>query len=166
MPVTDERGIFERISLGAFQAGLSWVTILRKRPALRRAFGEFDPDTVAAYTDSDVARLLGDLTIIRNRRKILAAITNASATTRLRDHGGLAALVWSFKPDRTPQPRTTSDIPVRSAESAALSRALGGDGYVFVGPVTMFALMESTGIIDTHLIGSYRRGSSGVWPAS
>jgi DNA-3-methyladenine glycosylase I len=164
MPVTDERGLFERISLEAFQAGLSWAAVLRKRPALRRAFDEFDPDAVAGYAGSDVERLLGDPAIIRNRRKILAVITNARATIRLRDQGGLAALVWSFKPERTPRPATIAEIPVRSPESAALSGALRARGCVFTGPVTMFALMESAGIIDTHLLGSHRRGTSGIWP--
>jgi len=122
MPVTDERGLFEQISLEAFQAGLPWVTVLCKRPALRRAFDEFDPDAVAGYTGSDVERLLGEPAIIRNRRKILAVITNARATIRLRGQGGLAALAWSFKPEPTPRPATIAKIPVRSPESAALSR--------------------------------------------
>jgi DNA-3-methyladenine glycosylase I len=164
LPVTDERGLFERISLEAFQAGLSWATVLRKRPALRRAFDEFDPYAVADYADGDVERLLGDPAIIRNRRKILAVITNARATIRLRDQGGLAALVWSFKPERTLRPVTMAEIPVRSPESAALSAALRAHGYVFTGPVTMFALLESCGIIDTDLLGSHRRGTSGIWP--
>jgi DNA-3-methyladenine glycosylase I len=140
------------------------ATVLRKRPALRRAFDEFDPDAVAGYAGGDVERLLGDPAIIRNQRKILAVITNARATIQLRDQGGLAALIWSFKPERTPRPVTMAEIPVRSPESAALSGALRAHGYVFTGPVTMFALMESCGIIDTHLLGSYLRGTSGIWP--
>ncbi|MDO4887845.1 MAG: DNA-3-methyladenine glycosylase I [Actinomycetaceae bacterium] len=164
MPVLDERGIFERLCLEAFQAGLSWVTILRKRPAFRAAFAGFDPDTVAAYTDDDVERLMADASIVRNRAKIRAAITNARATVALREKGGLSDFVWSFKPDRTPRPQTADDVPSLSAESKALAKALRGEGFVFVGPTTMFALMEAIGIIDTHLVGSHRRGSSGVWP--
>ena len=104
MPVRDERGMFERLSLEAFQSGLSWVTILRKRPAFRAAFDDFEPDVVARYTDDDVARLLADAGIVRNRAKVLATVTNARATVDLRADGGLVDLVWSFRPDRTPEP--------------------------------------------------------------
>ncbi|HEY5303460.1 MAG TPA: DNA-3-methyladenine glycosylase I [Acidimicrobiales bacterium] len=164
MPVDDERGLFERISLEAFQGGLSWATILRKRPAFRAAFNDFHPDTIADYTVSDVDRLLQDASIVRNRAKILAAITNARATVKLRDDGGLVDLVWSFQPEATPEPRHFDEIPTKSPESLALSKALRTRGFVFVGPTTMFALMEAIGIIDTHLLDSHRRGSSGVWP--
>ena len=164
MPVRDEQGLFERISLEAFQSGLSWATILRKRPAFRTAFAGFHPETVAAFTDDDVARLMADAAIVRNRAKILATITNARATISLRDRGGLVDLVWSFQPAATPEPRTPDDIPTRSPESLALSAALRREGFVFVGPTTMFALMEAIGIIDTHLMASHRRCSSGVWP--
>lgn len=163
LPVRDERGLFERISLEAFQAGLSWATILRKRPAFRTAFHEFDPDVIAAYTDADVERLLGNAGIVRNRAKILATITNARATVALRDEGGLVSFVWSFQPDATPEPHSLAEIPTKTAESLALSKALRAKGFAFVGPTTMFALMEAIGIVDTHLVGSYRRGSSGVW---
>ncbi|TAM66649.1 MAG: DNA-3-methyladenine glycosylase I [Microbacteriaceae bacterium] len=164
MPVRDEHGMYERISLEAFQAGLSWATILRKRPAFRAAFADFDPDAVAAFTDIDIERLLADPGIVRNRLKIQAAITNARATIALREDGGLADFVWSFRPDATPTPSRYEDIPTQSPESVALSKALRRRGFAFVGPTTMFALMESIGMIDTHLIGSHRRGSSGVWP--
>ena len=164
MPITDEQGIYERISLEVFQAGLSWATILRKRPAFRTAFDDFRPDAVADYGEQDITRLLADGGIVRNRRKIQAAITNARATIRLREDGGLAELVWSFKPERTPEPRTLADIPTTSAESTALARELRRRGFVFIGPTSMFALMEAIGIVDTHLLDSYRRGSSGVWP--
>ena len=164
MPVRDERGMFERLSLEAFQAGLSWVTILRKRPGFRRAFDDFDPDTVAAYTRDDVARLLADPGIVRNRRKIEATITNAAATVALREEDGLVDLVWSFQPEQTPAPRSLAEVPASSAESRALSNALRSKGFVFVGPTTMFALMEAVGVVDTHLLDSHRRGSSGVWP--
>ena len=163
MPVRDERGMFERISLEAFQSGLSWATILRKRPAFRAAFADFDPDTVAAYDTDDVERLLGDAGIVRNRRKIEATVQNARATVALRPEGGLVDLVWSFRPVATPQPATFADVPTQSPESLALSKALRSKGFAFVGPTTMFALMEAVGIIDTHLVDSHRRGTSGVW---
>jgi DNA-3-methyladenine glycosylase I len=163
MPVRDEQGLFERLSLEAFQSGLSWATILRKRPAFRAAFDEFDPDRVAGYDGSDVERLMSDAGIVRNRRKIDATITNARATVALRAEGGLAELIWSFRPERTPEPASYADVPTTSPESVALAKTLRSKGFVFVGPTTMFALMEAVGIVDTHLVGSHRRGSSGVW---
>ncbi|MBU3064724.1 DNA-3-methyladenine glycosylase I [Nocardia sp. NEAU-G5] len=165
MPVTDEHGVYERICLEGFQSGLSWATILRKRPAFRATFADFDPDTVASYTDTDVERLMADTAIVRNRRKIIATITNARATVELRDGIGVAELVWSFQPDHTPRPRTFAEIPTTSAESIALSKELRRRGFAFVGPTTMYALMEAIGILDTHLLDSHRRGSSGIWPA-
>lgn len=164
MPVRDERGVFERLSLEAFQSGLSWRTILAKRPAFRAAFADFDPDVVAGFEDDDVARLLGDAGIVRNRAKIAATITNANATVALRTDGGLADLVWSFRPSDTPRPRTAAEVPTTSPESTALSKALRKRGFAFVGPTTMHALMEALGIVDTHLLGSHRRATSGVWP--
>ena len=163
MPVRDERGMFERLTLEAFQSGLSWVTILRKRPAFRAAFDDFDPDRVAAYDERDVARLMADAGIVRNLRKVEATISNAAATVALRDDGGLVDLVWSFRPGATPAPASYDEVPTQSAESKALAKALRGRGFVFVGPTTMFALMEAVGIVDTHLLGSHRRGTSGVW---
>jgi DNA-3-methyladenine glycosylase I len=167
MPVRDERGLFERLSLEAFQSGLSWATILRKRPAFRAAFDDFDPDAVSRYGEGDVARLMADAGIVRNRAKVLATITNARATVALRGdpEGDLAAFIWSFRPAETPRPRTYGDVPTASPESLALSKALKRKGFTFVGPTTMYALMEAVGIVDTHLLGSHRRGSSGVWPA-
>lgn len=164
MPIRDEQGLYERLSLEAFQAGLSWATILRKRPAFRTAFADFDPEKVARFDDSDVERLLNDASIVRNQRKILATINNAHATIKLRDKGGLADFIWSFQPDKTPRPRTIEEIPTKSAESLGLSKALRKEGFNFVGPTTMYALMEAVGIVDTHLLDSHRRGSSGVWP--
>ena len=164
MPVRDEQGMYERISLEAFQAGLSWATILRKRPAFRSAFDGFDPDVVARYGDDDVERLMADAGIVRNRAKIHATITNAQATIRLREKGGLARFVWSFQPSETPTPRTFDEVPTKSPESLALSKALRKEGFAFVGPTTMYALMEAVGIVDTHLLGSHRRGTSAVWP--
>jgi DNA-3-methyladenine glycosylase I len=163
MPVRDERGVFERLSLEAFQSGLSWRTILAKRPAFRTAFADFDADTVAAFGEDDVARLMADAGIVRNRAKILATITNANATIALRQDGGLADFVWSFRPTTTPEPRSSAEVPTKSDESLALSKALRKRGFAFVGPTTMYALMEALGIVDTHLMGSHRRGTSGVW---
>jgi DNA-3-methyladenine glycosylase I len=163
MPVHDERGVFERLSLEAFQSGLSWRTILAKRPAFRAAFADFDADTVAAFGEDDVARLMADAGIVRNRAKILATITNANATIALRQDGGLADFVWSFRPATTPEPRSSAEVPTKSDDSLALSKALRKRGFAFVGPTTMYALMEALGIVDTHLIGSHRRGTSGVW---
>lgn len=164
MPVRDERGVFERVVLEGFQAGLSWATILRKRPAFRAAFDDFDPDRIAGYDESDVERLMADAGIVRNRQKIEATIKNARATVALRSEMGLAALIWSFQPERTPQPRTFAQVPTSSPESVALSKELRRRGFSFVGPTTMYALMEAIGIVDTHLLDSHRRGSSGVWP--
>ncbi|WP_321814216.1 MULTISPECIES: DNA-3-methyladenine glycosylase I [unclassified Paraburkholderia] len=163
MPVLDERGLFERISLEAFQSGLSWLIVLQKREALRKAFSHFDPDLVAKFGAHDIERLLADTGIIRNRAKIDAAINNAQAVIELRKDGGLVEFIWSFKPAATPVPRTMADIPTTSEESIALSKALRKRGFKFVGPTTMFALMEAAGIVDIHLIDSHRRGSSGVW---
>ncbi|WP_123655548.1 DNA-3-methyladenine glycosylase I [Curtobacterium sp. ZW137] len=163
MPVRDERGVFERLSLEAFQSGLSWRTILAKRPGFRLAFADFDADTVAGFGEDDVARLMADAGIVRNRAKILATITNANATVALRDDGGLPEFVWSFRPATTPEPVTYADVPTKSDESVALSKALRKRGFAFVGPTTMYALMEALGIVDTHLVGSHRRGTSGVW---
>ncbi|MBX7443265.1 MULTISPECIES: DNA-3-methyladenine glycosylase I [unclassified Arthrobacter] len=165
LPVTDEQGLYERICLEGFQAGLSWATILRKRPAFRAAFADFDPEAVARYGEADVDRLMQDAGIIRNRLKIAATIRNAQATLDLRGDGGLVDFVWSFRPASTPAPVLPADIPTQSPESIALSKALRKRGFSFVGPTTMFALMEAVGIVDTHLLASHRRGSSGIWPS-
>lgn len=163
LPVRDERGLFERLSLEAFQSGLSWLTILRRRAGFRAAFHGFDVDRVASYDETDVARLMGDPGIIRNAAKVRATIGNARAAVDLRADGGLADLIWSFRPARTPAPQAPQDVPVTSPESAALSRALKRRGFAFVGPTTMHALMEAVGIIDTHLVGCPRRGCSGLY---
>ncbi|KQZ75164.1 DNA-3-methyladenine glycosylase I [Nocardioides sp. Root151] len=164
MPIREETALFERISLEAFQSGLSWATILRKRPNFRAAFDGFDAEKVAAYDDADRERLMADVGIVRNRRKVDATITNARATLALRDEGGLVDFVWSFQPSETPEPTTYADVPTQSPESLALSKALKKKGFAHVGPTTMYALMEAVGIVDTHLMASHRRGSSGVWP--
>lgn len=163
MPVRDEHGLFERLSLECFQSGLSWATILRKREAFRAAFRQFDPDVVSTFSEKDVEHLMADSGIVRNRAKILATINNAAATIALRADGGLVDFIWSFQPAETPAPRTLAEIPTVSEASTALSKALRKRGFAFVGPTTMHALMEATGMIDTHLIDSHRRGSSGVW---
>lgn len=165
VPVRDERGLFERLVLESFQSGLSWRTVLMKRPAFRVCFHDFEPDAVAAMTADDVTALLDEPKIIRNRRKIEAAIHNAHRTIALRDEGGLPALIWSFQPDRTPMPRTLSEIPTQSEESIALTKALKRKGFKHVGPTSMFALMEAIGMVDTHLLASHRRGSSGLFDA-
>lgn len=164
MPIREEKGLFERLSLEAFQSGLSWVTILRKRPAFRAAFQGFDPEAVADFGESDIDRLLSDPGIIRHRGKITATIANAQATLDLRSEGGLAEFIWSFKPADTPQPKTLAEVPTQSPESQALARALKAKGFRFVGPTTMFALMEAVGIVNTHLIGTHRRAAAGIWP--
>lgn len=163
MPVHGEAAVFERLALEGFQAGLSWATVLRKREAFRREFAGFEPEAVAAFTEADVERLLQCEEIIRNRQKIEATVSNAAAVIRLREKGGLEQLVWSFQPEQGLAPRTLEEIPSQSAESRALSKALKQEGFRFVGPTTMFALMEAIGVVDTHLVGSHRRGSSGVW---
>ncbi|MBB1035542.1 DNA-3-methyladenine glycosylase I [Dietzia sp. CQ4] len=163
MPVHDEAGLYERLVLEGFQSGLSWLTILRKRPAFREAFAGFSPDAVADFGEPDVTRLMADARIVRNRRKIDAAIGNARAVIALRAQGGLGELIWSYRPERTPEPRTMSEVPSRSPESEALARDLKRRGFGFVGPVTVFALMEAIGVVDTHLVESHRRGTSGIW---
>ena len=162
-PVRGEAAVFERLTLEAFQSGLSWLIILRKRPAFREVFGGFHLETVAAYDDARLAALMEDASIVRNRQKIEAARTNARAAVALRERGGLEDFVWSFRPDETPAPVTTEQLPTTSPESLALSKALKKAGFTFVGPTTMHALMEAIGIIDTHLVGCHRRGISGVW---
>lgn len=159
--VEGESAYFERLTLEAFQSGLSWATILRKRPAFREAFAGFDVDAVAGFDDADRARLMADAGIVRNRRKVDATITNAGATLALREAGdvdGLAGLLRSFAPDVGPAPRTVEEVPATSPESLALSKELKRRGFVFVGPTTMHALMEALGLVDTHLLGCHRRG--------
>ena len=154
-PVHDERGLFERISLEAFQSGLSWITILRKRDAFRAAFLNFEPDAVAKFGDRDVERLLGDAGIVRNRAKIEATIANARATVALRKAGpSLEELVWSHVPERVGRPAMTlSDLPASTAESTKLARELKKAGFRFVGPTTAYAAMQACGVVNDHLAG-------------
>ena len=158
--VHGESAHFERLTLEAFQSGLSWATILRKRESFREVFCGFDADVVAAFDEGDQARLLADARIVRNRLKVAAAVTNARATVALRDQEGLAALVLSFAPDVVPQPRDTDTMATTSPESLALSKELKRRGFVFVGPTTMYALMEAIGIFDPHLVGCHARGAA------
>jgi DNA-3-methyladenine glycosylase I len=160
VPVHGEVGLFERLSLEAFQSGLSWLTILRKRDAFRRAFAGFRPDAVAAFAEDDIARLLTDPGIVRNRAKIEATVRNARAVTELGED--LDSLLWSYAPDRAGHraPRTMAQLPTRTRESEAMAGMLRHRGFTFVGPVTCHALMQATGMVDDHLVGCFRRG---VW---
>jgi DNA-3-methyladenine glycosylase I len=163
MPIHGEAAHLERLTLEAFQSGLSWLTILNKREAFREVFAGFDADVVASYDEGDVERLMAEPRIVRNRRKIEAAIANARATVALRARGGLEDLIWSFRPATTPAPTHTGEMVTTSPESLALSKALKRAGFAHVGPTTMYALMEAVGIVDDHLVGCHRRGASGVW---
>lgn len=159
-PVHGETALFERLSLEAFQSGLSWLTILRKREGFRRAFAGFDADVVAAYGPADVERLLGDAAIVRNRAKIEAVVANAAAVVRLRDRGGLDALVWGHVPAvPSPPPVTLADVPAVTPESRALAAALRRAGLRFVGPTTAYAAMQACGLVDDHLVGCPARGA-------
>lgn len=149
-PVHERNALYERIVLEGFQSGLSWLTVLRKRPAFREDFAGFDPDVVARFTDDDVDRLLADPRIIRNRSKIEAAIANAKAIVGLKDTD-LDALLWSFAPtDAPPRPRCAADVPAQTAESAAMAKELKRRGFRFIGPVTAYALMQAVGMVDDH----------------
>ncbi|HEU4658796.1 MAG TPA: DNA-3-methyladenine glycosylase I [Capillimicrobium sp.] len=160
-PVRGDDALFERLCLEAFQSGLSWLTILRKREGFRAAFAGFSIPAVAAFGDGDVARLMADAGIVRNRRKIEAAIANARAAAALGD-GGLTELVWSFAPDPAarPAPRTLADVPAVTPESTALAKELKRRGFVFVGPTTAYAAMQACGLVDDHLAGCWARGAS------
>jgi DNA-3-methyladenine glycosylase I len=150
-PVRDSRALFEKLCLEAFQSGLSWLTILRKRPAFRAAFAGFAPEAVAAFGPADRARLLADARIVRNAAKIDAAIANARALLALEEP--LSELVWSFAPPPRPRPGSPEEIPARTPESAALAKALKRRGFSFVGPTTAYALMQACGLVDDHLAG-------------
>jgi DNA-3-methyladenine glycosylase I len=158
-PVRGDRELYERLTLEAFQSGLSWLTILRKRPAFRAAFAEFAPEVVAGYDAADVARLLADAGIVRNRAKIEAAVANAAATVAL-GPGGLTELVWSHQPAPRAAPRTLADVPAVTAESTALARALRAHGFRFVGPTTAYAAMQACGLVDDHLADCVARTAS------
>ena len=164
MPVHGEGPLLERITMEAFQAGLSWLTILRKRPAFREAFAAFDADVIAGYDELDVNRLMSDAGIVRNRAKVLATIQNARATVAVRAQGGLDALIWSHRPTTAEAPRSAHEMHARTPASAALARDLKSRGFVFVGPTTTWALMQAVGLVDDHLAGCHRRGASSIRP--
>nr|MBA2696447.1 DNA-3-methyladenine glycosylase I [Actinomycetota bacterium] len=147
-PVHGDDALYERLSLEAFQSGLSWLTILRKRAAFRSAFADFDPEVVAGYGPAQVQALLGDASIVRNRRKIEATIAGARATLALRESGGLEALVWSARPARQTRPRRLAEVPAHTAESAALARALKKAGFAHLGPTTVYAAMQAVGVVQ------------------
>ena len=158
-PVHDEVRLFEKICLEGFQAGLSWLTVLRKRPAFREVFADFDPATVASFDAADVDRLLGDPRIIRHRGKITATIANARAVTALHAEGGtLDALVWSHAPPAVgAAPRRLADLPAQTPASRALSAELKRRGFRFVGPTTCYAFMQAMGLVNDHLAGCWAR---------
>jgi DNA-3-methyladenine glycosylase I len=157
-PVRDDHGLYERLCLEAFQSGLSWLTILRKREGFRAAFAGFEPAAVAAFGDDDVARLMADASIVRNRAKIDAAIANARVVAAMeRDGDSLAELLWSFAPGEWPAPRTTADVPAVTPESTAMAKELKRRGFRFVGPTTAYALMQACGLVNDHLDGCLAR---------
>ena len=147
--VRGDDAIFERLCLEAFQSGLSWLTILRKREGFRRAFAGFRIDRVAAFGDDDVERLMQDAGIVRNRAKIEAAVANARAAAAM--EGSLSDLVWEHAPPPRPAPRTLADVPASTPESAALAKALKAHGFRFVGPTTAYATMQACGLVNDHL---------------
>ena len=154
-PVRSDTGIFERLSLEAFQSGLSWLTILRKRENFRTAFGGFEPGTVAAFGLADEERLLADPGIVRNRAKIRAVIGNARAALAV--PGGLAALVWRYADGARAAPVTVAEVPAQTPASRACARELRKLGFSFVGPVTVYAAFQACGVVDDHLAGCFRR---------
>jgi DNA-3-methyladenine glycosylase I len=153
-PVRDADALFERLCLEAFQSGLSWLTILRKREAFRAAFAGFEIAAVARFGERDVERLMGDAGIVRNRAKIEAAIANARAASEVED---LSRLIWSFAPDGRPAPRAFADVPAVTPESTALAKELKKRGFRFVGPTTAYALMQACGLVNDHLEGCHAR---------
>ena len=161
-PVHGDAALYERLTLEAFQSGLSWLTILRKRAGFRAAFSGFDPEVVAGFDEADIERLMSDDRIVRNPAKIVAAVTNAQALVKLRDVEGeqaLDRLIWWFAPDGVRQaPRTLADVPSTTPESAALAKALKRHGFVFVGPTTAYATMQAAGVVDDHLARCVARG--------
>jgi DNA-3-methyladenine glycosylase I len=161
--VTDDRALFERISLEGFQSGLAWITILRKRDHFRRAFADFDWTVVGRFDEREVARLLDDAGIVRHRGKIEATIANARAMpTVIERHGSLADLVWAHAPAAPGTPRRMADVPASRPESLALSKALRACGFRFVGPTTMYAAMQATGVVNDHLDGCHARPACGA----
>ncbi|MGY3514777.1 DNA-3-methyladenine glycosylase I [Micromonospora sp. PTRAS2] len=162
-PLRGDDALYERMTLEAFQSGLSWLTILRKRPAFRLAFDDFRIEAVAAYGEVDVTRLLADAGIVRNRAKVEAAIANARAALELPE--GLSALLWSYAPpSRATRLASFAEVPALTPESTALAKALKKRGFRFVGPTTAYALMQATGMVDDHLAGCHVTGVMGSTP--
>jgi DNA-3-methyladenine glycosylase I len=157
-PVTDERGLYEKLSLECLQSGLSWALILRKRDDLRQAFADFDPDAVAAFGERDLAALMQDARVIKNRRKLEAIVQNARATVALRDETPLQELVWTFRPPpRKRAPRTYADVAATTDESKQLAKELKRRGFAFVGPTTVYSTMQAVGVVNDHLGGCFVR---------
>jgi DNA-3-methyladenine glycosylase I len=162
-PVLADDALFERLTLEAFQSGLSWLTILRKRENFRSAFADFHIPVVAGYGSREFTRLMNDAGIVRNRLKIEAAIANAQCAIDVVDeHGSLAAFVWQFRPARHPAPRRPSDLAAQTAESKALARELKRRGFKFVGPTTAYAAMQAAGVVNDHLVGCHVRRAAGA----
>ncbi len=161
MPHADSQRLFEKIVLEGFQSGLSWLTILRKRESFRRAFHNFDPHRMARFGDKDIARLMSDAGIVRHRLKIEAAITNARAYVALSESDSLARLVWSHLEEGPiiNTPRTMGDVPASTEISLRMSKALKRAGFRFVGPTTLYAFMQSTGMVNDHLVTCPRHGA-------
>ncbi|MBA3418123.1 MAG: DNA-3-methyladenine glycosylase I [Geodermatophilaceae bacterium] len=158
VPLHGDDALFERLSLEAFQSGLSWITILRKRQNFRAAFAGFHLATVAAYDDTDVRRLLADSGIVRNRAKIEATIANARTALAMPE--GLDGFLWSFAPDQPRRPPPSlADVPTTSPESIAMAKELKRRGFRFVGPTTAYALMQATGMVDDHVATCWRAGA-------
>jgi DNA-3-methyladenine glycosylase I len=153
-PLHGDDALFERMCLEAFQSGLSWLTILRKRQAFRAAFAGFEIAAVADFDDGDVLRLTSDVGIVRNRLKIAAAISNARTAAEL--EGGLDHLLWSFAPTKNQRPADMSEVPAVTPESTAMAKDLKKRGFRFVGPTTAYAMMQATGMVDDHIVGCWR----------
>ena len=153
-PVRDERGLFERMSLEAFQSGLSWLTILRKREAFRAAFANFEPDAVARFGEEDIERLLSDAGIVRNRAKIEATIAGARAWLVIQERGGFSRFLWDFIDGRPVQTnaKTRRDVPTETEASRRISKALKKEGFNFVGPTIVYAFMQAVGMVNDHLV--------------
>lgn len=156
-PVTDERGLYEKLSLEGLQSGLSWALILRKRDGIREALAAFEPDAVAAFGRKEIEALLKDPRVIRNRRKLEAIVQNAKATVAMRDQKPLAELVWSFRPPRRRAPRGYADMPSVTDESKQLAKELKRQGFAFVGPTTVYSTMQAVGVVNDHLAGCFVR---------
>ncbi len=162
-PIVDEQAMFELLSLLAFQAGLRWRSILRRRADLKKALAGFDPDELATWGPEQLEALVENPKVIRNRRKLSAILQNATATVRLRSQGGLVAVIWEHQPDACPEFSPSGELPDSTEESARLAKTLKEHGFSAVGPKSCFALMQSAGVVDTNPPNAFKRGSSGLW---